>query len=450
MDMLERAIAIVVVLILLATPMGAVLADDPDLPTPTVTASISEDETMAPEATPTAEPTITTPTAASSVTAAPPTVAATLVAATPVAASVAEPASHENELALAEPTAVPDGAGPSAAGEAPTGASLRSAVAAQVTATATPRPTTEPKPVTPTPTVPATTPSPATSYVAALVGETIVPLGGQGSSEVFVSFVDIESGIQAFELRLTFDPEIIRVEGKDGPQITTRSPIDVASVDNEKGVIVLVLSQSKGASLRSTNAWEKIATITWTARQEGKSVIAVDENSTFVTAAGDTLTPDATTDGVVFARAPGTLHGRVLLQGRQNYAGATVSGALSKSRSDSAVTDQSGRFAIATSHGEGFYTVVVSMPGYLSAESDRPVKMTVDTTVDLGEITLVGGDVNGDQEIDVRDLSYVAWHFDETTPDADINGDGIVDIFDLSLIAANFGRKGPIEWNVSG
>jgi hypothetical protein len=439
--MLERAITIaILIILLLATPISVVWADDPDAPTPTVTVPISEDETMAPEATSTPEPTKNVPT----------TVELTTVEPTTAAPTAADPASHGNEIAAAEPTATPDGVELTAADQAHTEASLGAAVAAQATATATPRPTTEPKPVTPTPTVPATTPSPATSYVAVLVGETIVPLGGQGSSEVFVSFVDIESGIQAFELRLTFDPDIIRVEGKDGPQITTRSPIDVASVDNEKGVIVLVLSRSKQASLRSTNAWEKIATITWTARQEGKSVIAIDENSTFVTAAGDTLTPDATNDGVVFARAPGTLHGRVLLQGRQNYAGAAVSGALSKSRSDTAVTDGSGRFAIATSHGEGFYTVTVSMPGYLSAESNRPVKMTVDATVDLGEITLIGGDVNGDNEIDVRDLAYVAWHFDETTPDADINGDGIVDIFDLSLIAANFGRKGPIEWDVPG
>jgi hypothetical protein len=285
--MLERAITIaILIILLLATPISVVWADDPDAPTPTVTVPISEDETMAPEATSTPEPTKNVPTTVELTTVEPTTVEPTTAAPT-----AADPASHGNEIAAAEPTATPDGVELTAADQAHTEASLGAAVAAQATATATPRPTTEPKPVTPTPTVPATTPSPATSYVAVLVGETIVPLGGQGSSEVFVSFVDIESGIQAFELRLTFDPDIIRVEGKDGPQITTRSPIDVASVDNEKGVIVLVLSRSKQASLRSTNAWEKIATITWTARQEGKSVIAIDENSTFVTAAGDTLTP---------------------------------------------------------------------------------------------------------------------------------------------------------------
>jgi hypothetical protein len=417
--MLKRAIAsAILIILLLATPVGVVLADDPATPTPAVTV-----EAGLPDATPTPEPALITPAAA-------------------------DPASLEDEPAVPETATTLEETEPPAAGPVRASESL-GAAAAQATATVTPTPTAEPKPVTPTPTVPATTPSPATSYVAALVGETIVPLGGRGNSEVFVSFVDIESGIQEFELRLTFDPDIIRVEGKDGPQITTRSPVDVASVDNEEGVIVLVLRRSEDALLRSTNAWEKIATVTWTARREGKSVIAIAKNSTFITAAGDRLTPDATYDGVVFARAPGTMHGRVRLQGRQNHAGASISGALSKLRSDAAVTDESGRFAIATSHGEGFYTIVVAKQGYLTAESERPVKMTVDAVVDLGEITLVGGDVNGDNEIDVRDLAYVAWHFDERDPKADINGDGIVDIFDLSLIAGNFGRKGPVEWKVS-
>jgi hypothetical protein len=220
-------------------------------------------------------------------------------------------------------------------------------------------------------------------------------------------------------------------------------------VDNERGVIVLALRRSKGAVLQSTNTWEKIATISWTARQEGKSVVAIDKASTFVTAAGEQITPDATYDGVVFVRVPGTLQGRVLLQGRNDHSGVSVSSSLSKSRSDAIQTDENGRFAIATSHGEGFYTITVAKEGYLGAVSERPVKMTVDAVVDLGEITLIGGDVNGDNEIDVRDLSYVAWHFDERDPKADINGDGIVDIFDLSLIAGNFGRTGPVEWNVS-
>ena len=404
--MLKRAIAsAILIAMLLAVPVRLAWADDPVTPTPTASA-----EAEPPEATSTPEPTLVTQSAT-------------------------------------EPSDSPPAADPAQPGE-----SL--AAAAQVTATPnadppTPTPSAQPRPSTPTPTGPATTPSPATSYVAALVGETVVTSGGGGSSEVFVSFVDIESGIREFELQLTFDPDIIRVKGQDGPEITTRSPIDAASVDNEKGVIVHALRRTKGTVLQSTNTWEKIATIAWVARQEGKSVVAIDKASTFITAAGERITPDATYDGVVFVRAPGTLLGRILLQGRNDHSGVSVSSSLSKSRSDTVTTDKDGRFAITTSHGEGFYTITVAKQGYLTAVSERPLKMTVDSVVDLGEITLIGGDVNGDNEIDVRDLSYVAWHFDEEDVKADINGDGVVDILDLSLIAGNFGRKGPIEWKAS-
>ena len=109
-------------------------------------------------------------------------------------------------------------------------------------------------------------------------------------------------------------------------------------------------------------------------------------------------------------------------------------------------TEADGQFAITTSHGEGFYTLFVAMPGYLSAEIDRPVKLTMDSIVDVGQVTLLGGDVNGDNRIDGRDLSYVAWHFDEDDPQADVNGDGEIDILDLSLVAGNFGQVGPSNW----
>ena len=68
--------------------------------------------------------------------------------------------------------------------------------------------------------------------------------------------------------------------------------------------------------------------------------------------------------------------------------------------------------------------------------------------IDLGEVTLYGGDATGDNRIDIRDLSYVAWHFDSGDAKADLNGDGQVDILDLSLVAGNFGRVGPTVWRV--
>ena len=69
--------------------------------------------------------------------------------------------------------------------------------------------------------------------------------------------------------------------------------------------------------------------------------------------------------------------------------------------------------------------------------------------IDIGTVTLLGGDVNGDDRVDIRDLSYVAWHFDEYDEKADINQDGQVDILDLTLTAGNFGQVGPTVWTVT-
>jgi hypothetical protein len=56
--------------------------------------------------------------------------------------------------------------------------------------------------------------------------------------------------------------------------------------------------------------------------------------------------------------------------------------------------------------------------------------------------------VNGDNRVDVRDLSYVAWRFGGADAQADINDDGVVDILDLTMTAGNFGQVGPTTWTV--
>jgi hypothetical protein len=315
------------------------------------------------------------------------------------------------------------------------------------TATLTPTATIVPTP-TLTPTAPAPTPtmtphSTDTTHIAVLLSDTVVPVGGSANSEVFVSLVDVENDIQRIELVLTFDPTIVQVVSQGGVQVATNATL---ALDNEHGQIALSLDVMQDVLIENADDWVKMATITWSAQQEGKSVVTIADATQFVAYDGTARLPDATYNGVVFARAPGTIQGTVRLQGRENHEGVSVSGALSSVRFDRERTDADGQFAIATSHGEGFYTIVVAMPGYLSAEGDRPVKMTVDSVIDIGEITLYGGDVNGDNRIDIRDLAYVAWHFDAYDPKADINQDGQVDILDLTLTTGNFGRQGPDIW----
>ena len=115
---------------------------------------------------------------------------------------------------------------------------------------------------------------------------------------------------------------------------------------------------------------------------------------------------------------------------------------------DRAFTSQDGSFRLATSHGEGFYQIGASAKGYLSATGSRPIKLTVGSTIHLGETTLVGGDANGDNRIDVRDLSFVAYRLGQPGAQPDLNGDGRLGILDLSLMVDNFGQVGPTTWHL--
>ena len=69
---------------------------------------------------------------------------------------------------------------------------------------------------------------------------------------------------------------------------------------------------------------------------------------------------------------------------------------------------------------------------------------TTDTPVDLNggsPLRLLGGDINGDDQINIQDLVLIGVRFGRTVDSADINGDGKVNIQDLAIAAGNFGLK---------
>ena len=313
------------------------------------------------------------------------------------------------------------------------------------------------KPTAGTPT-PSASPS-ETAHLATQVSDCVISVGGTASSEVFVLLRDVQPGVDGFHLSLRFDPQVVRIVDADGnaangtqiaPAAFVNGPPKVTEnqVDNVAGKVSLTVLQNEGTPVHGTSSWHKVATLNWAGQRQGNSVVAIGSASHFMTPAGKEFAPDAVHDGTVFARAPGQILGAVRLQGREEKGSAVVTSALAAARIDQVRTDLDGRFALTTSHGEGFYTLIASAPGCLSAESDRPIKLTVGSVIDLGEVTLYGGDATGDNRIDIRDLSYVAWHFDSGDAKADLNGDGQVDILDLSLVAGNFGRVGPTVWRV--
>jgi hypothetical protein len=89
---------------------------------------------------------------------------------------------------------------------------------------------------------------------------------------------------------------------------------------------------------------------------------------------------------------------------------------------------------------EETYEVTITAPRHLS------VKLEGDSseTTDWGEITLLGGDVTGDDKVDLFDLSYIASHYEGNDVVADLNNDGVVNLFDMVVAATNYGKQGPV------
>ncbi|MCW5848649.1 MAG: hypothetical protein KIT87_00935 [Anaerolineae bacterium] len=142
--------------------------------------------------------------------------------------------------------------------------------------------------------------------------------------------------------------------------------------------------------------------------------------------------------------------GTVLLQGRNNHAGARV--LIDRGTAGFAITDDLGAFSIAGTPF-GRHTVEIDMAGYLPISRTIEV-VSVDTP--MGVMNMLAGDANGDLKIDLFDLTIVASAYDIEygAPGwdnrADINGDGAVDIFDLVLVSQNFDLRGPTNGSLQG
>jgi subtilisin family serine protease len=139
------------------------------------------------------------------------------------------------------------------------------------------------------------------------------------------------------------------------------------------------------------------------------------------------------------------LAGVVRLQGRTEHGGVKLF--LSETPCPSpagapslATTQADGRFSLTLPPGHRFQCLQASHPGYLAGQR-------ADFKPELGSLTLPGGDVNQDGQINIFDLALIAVRYQSNDPVADINGDGRVDIFDLSMAASNYNRSGPVsDW----
>jgi hypothetical protein len=138
-----------------------------------------------------------------------------------------------------------------------------------------------------------------------------------------------------------------------------------------------------------------------------------------------------------------SLSGRILLQGRATFAGIQV--AAQPFHSPLAVTT-------ATTTASGDVTLETTAPCTVTAQyaaylaEQWVIAEAAPAEVTLDAVTLQGGDINGDRQVDILDIAYVGARFGGTDARADINGDGEVDILDLAMAGANFGKATSVRY----
>jgi hypothetical protein len=103
--------------------------------------------------------------------------------------------------------------------------------------------------------------------------------------------------------------------------------------------------------------------------------------------------------------------------------------------------DAEGHFEVAAEAG---YELTLSAPGYLSAQVRDESTGPEAATIELGSITLLGGDVNTDNRIDIFDIAIISRHYGAQDVQADVTGDGTVNLMDLTLAASHYGQQGPV------
>jgi len=114
------------------------------------------------------------------------------------------------------------------------------------------------------------------------------------------------------------------------------------------------------------------------------------------------------------------------------------------------ITQSDGRFVL-NSPGGGNHTLQAIHTSYLGAQSTFALQ--AGQTLTLPDVLLPGGEVNGNNQINLQDLTIAAAGYRSSPPSdprADINGDNRIDIRDLVIIGSNYGRNGPIPWPVTG
>jgi len=145
-----------------------------------------------------------------------------------------------------------------------------------------------------------------------------------------------------------------------------------------------------------------------------------------------------------------TLVGTATLQGRTDHTGDLsirfyATNNVTPTYTFTPTMSANGTFTI-TSAASGTYTVAVKHAQSLQVVQVVTLTASATTSHNFGELKM--SDANGDNVVNILDLSLLSGAYGTVTgdaaynPAADFNGDGFVNILDLSLLSGNYGKVG--------
>ena len=259
----------------------------------------------------------------------------------------------------------------------------------------------------------------------------VVQVGGTATGTVMLSNVPT-GGYSSAEVTCTYNPALIQISNIADSGLFGSDPA-VAIFGPANGSFVFAVAGSNGQRATSDGA---LFTFTITALAAGQAeincVVRVSTGGSLTTIASSpvTLTIEeltATLNGNVLATKPVT----VTLYKQDTTVEATTT------------VDANGNFTMTAPAGT--YSVVASAPGFLRAQGS-PV-LTAGATTTMQNISLLAGDIDGNDVIDQFDALTIGMNYNLAAPAAaDLNNDGTINVLDLELLAANYRETGPLAW----
>jgi hypothetical protein len=263
---------------------------------------------------------------------------------------------------------------------------------------------------------------------------------------------DIEN-LYGAQVDLTFDPTLVEVvdasEFDPGIQIEQGSfPVPdyeiVNLADNSAGTIEYAVSLQ--CDKPGVNGSGVLARITFHGLSDGVSDVAF--TGSLLSDPMSVPIEHSTQDGQVEVLSQvGRVSGRVILERRASSAGATVSvGALATTTDPAGIIGPENLPA-------GTHTIQATHPSYL--RSWRSFPLVAGETLVLPDVTLLGGDVNHDDRIELADADALGLAWNSTPADArwfeagDITDDQVINILDMVAVQFNYLAVAPGAWGAA-